>query len=164
MHHRGRAILSAISLLFCSQAGAAETFPWAGGKLAASQISPEATKPLPPQSTENLMPLHVASVLSWLCGDSTVQNALSTSKAGCYREFWPFASACTTELQPQAPAAETRQPGARVDSVIEFRATYRQCLAQKFAEKQSARGLAAPSLAQGEPDPLAVRTGRATSN
>lgn len=167
MHHRGlsRFVLWTIALILCSRVEAGEpAFPRAGGNLAASQISPEATKPLPPQSTESLMPLHTASVLGWLCGDATVQIALSTSKAGCYSTFWPMVSACTAELQTQAPTAKNREPGPRVVGLVEFRAAYRQCLAKKFAEKRLARGLATPPIAKGEPDPLAVRFGSGASD
>ena len=42
------------------------------------QVSPEATRSLTPQAENRgrLMPLHVASVLEWLCGDPNVQAQL----------------------------------------------------------------------------------------
>lgn len=167
MHHRGlsRFVLWTIALILCSRVEAGEpAFPRAGGKLAASQISPEAKKPLPPQSTDNLMPLHTASVLSWLCGDSTVQSALGKSKRGCYEEIWPLVSACAGDLQAEAPTANNRHPGARVAHVANFRAAYRQCLARKYAERQEAKGVMAPSIAKGEPDPLAARFSSGSAN
>lgn len=127
-----------------------------------SDIAPEATKILPPQEEErgDLMPLHVASVLSWLCGDNTVQTKLGTSKSGCYQELWPMVPRCTVQLQTRAPVPQNRVTGEHLD-VVSFRQALRECFAQRYAEKEQQEGRTAPDIVSGAPDPLAARMGGA---
>ncbi|CAG0938904.1 hypothetical protein GPROT2_00446 [Gammaproteobacteria bacterium] len=126
----------------------------------ARNISPEATKVLPPQEEErgDLMPLHMASVLGWLCGDSTVQSKLGVSKAGCYQELWPMAFRCTADLQNKAPLPQNRLAGEHLD-VVSFRQALRECLAQRYIEKEASEGRTVSDIKLGTPDPLAARMG-----
>jgi hypothetical protein len=126
--------------------------------------APEAASRLPaqPEDRGHMMPLHAASVTSWICGDSTVQTTLGKDRTGCYREIYPSVEPCTAQLQEKAPAAQNRATGGRLD-VVSFRAAFRACLQQDYAERLAARGLVAPQFSAGEADPLAARMGGAVA-
>lgn len=153
------------STMFCSpQALAQVSFadaPAASESLATRDVAAEARKELPtqPEDRGDLLPLHTASVLSWLCRDSVVQNTLGTSRAVCYQEFWPMVARCQAALQQQAPAAQNRTTDGRMD-VVSFRSAVRACLVSHYAAQRLASGRAlAGSLEPGVPDPLAARMG-----
>lgn len=121
--------------------------------------SPEASRVLAPQPNDrgDLMSLHAASVLSWVCRDSTVQQKLNETTAGCYRSLWPLVDACTAMLLASAPAAQNRVADGRQD-LLTFRASFRACLSAEYAARQESTGaFAGPSIEVGDPDPLASR-------
>lgn len=124
-------------------------------------VPPEATKVLPAQSAERgiLMPLHMASVLSWLCQDGTVQTRLGKSTAGCYQAIWPFVAACTAELQERVPDARNRTGDIRHD-LIAFRSSVRSCLARHYVAFHGSGGnTTVQSIEVGQPDPLVAAMG-----
>lgn len=123
------------------------------------EASREAVRVLPPQPEDrgDLMALHAASVLSWVCRDSTVQQKLDETTAGCYRVLWPLINACTARLLASAPAAQNRVADGRQD-LLTFRASFRACLSAEYAAQQNSLGaLAGPSIEVGSPDPLESR-------
>jgi hypothetical protein len=130
-------------------------------------ISPEATKPLPAQLEDggHLMPLHAASVLSWVCQDPNTQTALGESKAGCYREIYPVVQICTGQLQEQKPRSDNRATEGRLD-LLSFRAAFRECLLGRYAEVQQALGrtTAVSSDLPGMEDPQVARMGGISSS
>ena len=146
---------------------------WTGpaGAQEAADLSPDAASPSTgwvTPTTENqlplqaegrgqFMPLHAASVMSWLCGDTTVQLVLNKSRVECYREFYPSVSACATALQDKAPSAQSRSPVTRLD-LVNFRAAFRRCLQRNYTQRLATRGIQAPTFLTGVPDPVASQT------
>jgi hypothetical protein len=113
--------------------------------------------PLPAAGRGQFMPLHAAAVMSWLCGDTTVQLALNKSRVECYREFYPSVSVCAAALQDQAPSTRSRPAVTRLD-LVNFRAVFRRCLQQNYTQRLATRGIQAPTFLTGVPDPVASQT------
>ena len=86
------------------------------------------------------MPLHEAAVMSWLCGDTTVQLALNKSRVECYREFYPSVSACAATLQDKTPSTQSRPAVTRLD-LVNFRAALRRCLQQNYTQQLATRAI-----------------------
>jgi hypothetical protein len=126
------------------------------------KVSPEATRTLSAQPSDlgNLIPLHAASVLRWLCSDPVVQAQLTTTKAGCYQRLAPSAEACIDALQERAPTPAAQSKGERLD-IVTFRSSFRSCVKDHYAAAQAVEGKSSPLVGEGTIDPVAVKMNQA---
>jgi hypothetical protein len=125
-------------------------------------ISPDAVRPLVPQvndGREVLLPLHAASVLSWLCGDTSVRSALQQDRATCNRELGESVSTCIGELQGVSPVGRSRATARGRLGVVEFRQEVRQCAEADYSRKQLESGKPVPALDTDAADPLSPAMG-----
>lgn len=124
-------------------------------------ISPEATKALTPQSDDRgrLMPLHLASVMEWLCGDGNVQAEVGGDRKACYAQMRPGMSDCAAQFHDQLPVGRSKAAATGKPDIVTFRKQLRACLQQNYLERATAAGKAVVAPTAVAVDPLAAGMG-----
>lgn len=123
--------------------------------------SPEALKVLAPQSENRgrLMPLHVASVMEWLCGDSNVRTQLGGDRKACYSEMRKGISNCSAQTQVNLPVGRSKMLATGKPDIVGFRRQLRECIQQDYIQRQSDVGRVATGIDAVSSDPLAPSMG-----
>ncbi len=123
--------------------------------------SPEALKVLAPQSDSRgqLMPLHAASVMEWLCGDSNVQTQLGGDRKACYGEMRKGVSKCSAQMQVNLPVGRSKMQATGKPDIVGFRRQLRECIQQDYIQRQSDVGRVATDIGEVSSDPLAPSMG-----
>lgn len=125
-------------------------------------VSPEATRVLPAQTQDGrgqLLPLHSASVLEWLCKDPNVIGQLKTDRSGCYRAMWPGVKACEAQLHDRLPRGRSVARATGKPDIVAFRTELRSCLEASYVQRQQATGSPTVQFSTDAPDPLAPAMG-----
>lgn len=108
------------------------------------------------QDHGNVMLLHTASVLQWICRDPEVSAALGSDTSSCYTRMWSSAKECEKQLVGAAPNKASAEIDGR-NAILDFRAAYRSCISANFSQKELDRGRPAPAFSDNPKDPLEDR-------
>lgn len=153
MHRTSTAILLLIPILALPAVAQESDF-----RTARNNPAPEALRELPAQSAARaqLLPLHAASVMEWLCNDNNVRSRVGGTKASCYAQMRPGLGSCEAQMRQALPTGRSKVATTGRPDIVTFRLNFRECLQQDYIQRQVAAGKAANDLGSS-PDPLAPR-------